>query len=70
MLIFAIDDERPALEELHDAIAQAEKRAEIMDFETAGAALAAIREQGKKPDVVFFGHPPARYGRAEPGRTD
>ena len=53
MLIFAIDDEIAALEELHGAIAQAEKSAEIMDFETAGAALAAIREQGKKPDVVF-----------------
>ena len=53
MLIFAIDDEIAALEELHGAIAQAEPSAEIMDFETAGAALAAIREQGKKPDVVF-----------------
>ena len=53
MLIFAIDDETAALEELHGAIAQAEPNAEIMDFETAGTALAAIREQGKKPDVVF-----------------
>ena len=53
MLIFAIDDEIAALEDLHGAIAQAEPSAEIMDFETAGAALAAIREQGKKPDVVF-----------------
>lgn len=53
MLIFAIDDETAALEELHGAIAQAEPSAEIMDFETAGAALAAIREQGKKPDLVF-----------------
>ena len=53
MLIFAIDDEQAALEELHGAIAQAEPSAEIMDFETAGAVLAAIGEQGKKPDVVF-----------------
>lgn len=53
MLIFAIDDEIAALEDLHRAIAQAEPSAEIMDFETAGATLAAIREQGKKPDVVF-----------------
>ena len=53
MLLFAIDDERAALEELHSAIAEAEPGAEIMDFETAGAALSAIKEQGKRPDVVF-----------------
>ena len=53
MLIFAIDDEAAALEGLHEAIAQAEPDAELMDFETAGAVLAAIREQGKRPDVVF-----------------
>ena len=53
MLIFAIDDERAALEELHDAIVQAEPDAEILDFETAGAVLAAVTEQGRRPDVVF-----------------
>ena len=53
MLIFAIDDEQPMLDELHDAIAQAEPSAEIMDFRRAGEALAAVSEGRAKPDVVF-----------------
>ena len=53
MLIFAIDDEQATLEELHDAIAQAEPGAEIMDFRRAGDAISAITEEGRQPDVVF-----------------
>ena len=52
MLIFAIDDEQATLDELHDAIAQAEPYAEIMDFRRAADALDAI-EEGHAPDVVF-----------------
>ena len=53
MRIFAIDDEQPMLEELHDAIAQAEPHAEIVDFRRAGDALKAITEEKLLPDVVF-----------------
>ncbi len=52
MRIFAIDDEQATLDELHDAIAQAEPYAEIMDFRRAADALDAI-EEGHAPDVVF-----------------
>ena len=52
MRIFAIDDEQATLDELHDAIAQAEPSAEIMDFRRAADALGAIAE-GVRPDVVF-----------------
>jgi two-component SAPR family response regulator len=51
MLIYAIDDEQAMLEELHDAIEEAEPSAEIIDFKTARGALNAIKE--RKPDVVF-----------------
>ena len=51
MLIYAIDDEQAMLEELHDAIKEAEPSAEILDFKTARRALDAIKE--RKPDVVF-----------------
>ena len=53
MRIFAIDDEQPMLEELHDAIAQAEPGAEIVDFKRAGDALEAVTEKKLLPDVVF-----------------
>lgn len=53
MTIFAIDDEPKALGLLHDAIEEAEPEAEIADFAEGGAALAAIRERGMTPDVVF-----------------
>ncbi len=53
MQIFAIDDERAMLEELHEAIAQAEPGAEILDFRRAREALSAITERGLAPDVVF-----------------
>ncbi len=52
MRIFAIDDEQATLDELHDAIAQAEPYAEIMDFRRAADALDAIEER-HAPDVVF-----------------
>ena len=52
MRIFAIDDEQATLDELHDAIAQAEPSAEIMDFRRAADALSAIAE-GCFPKVVF-----------------
>lgn len=53
MLIYAIDDEPAMLAELHDAIAEAEPGAEIVDFETAPEVLAALDGQEQKPDVVF-----------------
>jgi len=52
MRVFAIDDERAMLEELHEAIIAAEPGAEIFDFERAKPAIAAI-ESGCVPDVVF-----------------
>ena len=53
MRIFAIDDEQAMLEELHEAIAQAEPGAEILDFRRAAEALRAITEEGLVPEVVF-----------------
>jgi two-component SAPR family response regulator len=53
MLIFAIDDEKAMLTQLHNAIEQAEPGAQIMDFNRAKAALEAISDKGLKPDVVF-----------------
>ena len=53
MTIFAIDDEPKALRLLHDAIAEAEPNAEIVDYSDGEAALTAIRSQALTPDVVF-----------------
>lgn len=53
MTIFAVDDERPMLEELHEAIAEAAPGAEILDFRRASDALEAITARGVVPDVVF-----------------
>ena len=53
MLVFAIDDEKAMLEELHEANAQAQPDAEILDFTRASDALAAITEDTMRPDVVF-----------------
>ena len=53
MRIYAIDDEPKALRLLHDAIAEAEPGAEIVDFADGAEALAAVREQDLTPDVVF-----------------
>lgn len=52
MRIFAIDDEQAMLMDLHDAIAEAEPDAEIMDFKRPAKALEAI-SGGCIPDVVF-----------------
>ena len=53
MTILAIDDEPKALRLLHDAIAEAEPNAEIVDYSDGEAALTAIRSQALTPDVVF-----------------
>jgi len=45
MRIFAVDDEPKALRLLHDAIAEAEPDAEIVDYSDGEAALPAIRTQ-------------------------
>ena len=53
MLIFAIDDEPKMLALLHDAIAEAEPDAEIMDFADGGEVISAIQERDLTPNVVF-----------------
>ena len=53
MLIFAIDDELPLLNEARRAIAEAAPDAELMTFARAGEALDAIRTQSLFPDIVF-----------------
>lgn len=53
MLIFAIDDERLMLQDLHSAIAAAEPRAEIRNFLLGQGALDAMQAEGIRPDVVF-----------------
>ena len=52
MLIYAIDDEQAMLEELHEAIHDAEPGAEIRDFRKAKDLLAEMAS-GPAPDVVF-----------------
>ena len=53
MIIFAIDDEMAMLSELHHAIEEASREAEIHDFRFAADALAAISENRIVPDIVF-----------------
>ncbi len=53
MLIFAIDDEKSALELLSSAIAEAVPEAEIMSFNKSSDALNSIIEDKKYPDIVF-----------------
>ena len=53
MLIFAVDDEPLQLETLRRVIAEAEPSAVVMAYERPREALAAIKEDGLKPDVVF-----------------
>ena len=53
MLIYAIEDEKGMLRLLHNAIAEAQPDAEIVDFLFGEDALAVIRGGGPKPDVVF-----------------
>ena len=52
MLIFAIDDEEPILEETKKVIEKAAPNAEILTFGRAAAALEAIKS-GQRPDMVF-----------------
>lgn len=53
ILIFIIDDERPALETLHSAVREAIPAAEIKVFRRAVEALAAIEQRGDQPEIVF-----------------
>lgn len=53
MLIFVIDDELPMLRDDERVIREAAPQAELACFDLAADALAAIRQQGARPDVVF-----------------
>ena len=53
MLVYLIDDELIALEELADAVRKALPDAHIKQFRSASAALNEIREKEDRPDVVF-----------------
>jgi two-component SAPR family response regulator len=53
MLIYTLDDEDAALRELTAAVRAVNHTAEIRQFNTAGAALAAITEGTERPNVVF-----------------
>ena len=53
MRIYAIDDEPKMLRMLHDAIAEAEPSAEILDFSRAPDVMDALTDPEKNPDVVF-----------------
>lgn len=53
MMIFAVDDEPKMLKLLHNAIAEAEPEAEIMDFSKTSDVLNALTERGVRPDAVF-----------------
>lgn len=53
MLIFAIDDEPNMLFLLHEAIAEAEPEAEILDFSLGSEAAAYLEADGARPDVIF-----------------
>ena len=53
MLVFVIDDEAVALDDLYDAVREALPDAEIKKFHRASGALRCIREDGDRPDAVF-----------------
>lgn len=53
MLIFTLDDEALLLKQSESVIKEAAPDAEVMAFRRSADALAAISEQGVKPDVVF-----------------
>ena len=53
MLLFAIDDEPKLLRLLHAAMREAAPDARILDFPLGAEALAAVEEQGLRPDAVF-----------------
>ena len=53
LLIFAIDDEPNMLFLLHDAIAEAEPEAEILDFSLGTEAVEYLESHPARPDVIF-----------------
>ena len=53
MLIYTVDDEKTALEELTDAVRQVLPNAQIRQFGRAEEALSCVRNDGEKPYVVF-----------------
>lgn len=53
MLIYTIDDEKIALDELTDAVKTALPDAQIKQFKRAKAALNEIKEKEERPDAVF-----------------
>ena len=53
MLIFAIDDEPNMLYLLHEAIAEAQPDAEILDFSGGSEAMEYLKAEGAQPDVIF-----------------
>lgn len=53
MLFFAIDDEPNMLYLLHEAIAEAEPDAEILDFSLGSEAVTHLEAGGTRPEVIF-----------------
>ncbi len=53
MLIFVIDDERPALESLSNAVREAVPDAEIKAFRRSAEALEALEKDRQRPEIVF-----------------
>lgn len=53
MIVFAIDCERAALDDLYAAVAEAEPHATTLSFDSAEVALTATRLHGETPDIVF-----------------
>lgn len=53
MPVFTIDDERPALETLNNAVREAIPSAEIRAFRRAAEALDYMEQHGVKPEIVF-----------------
>ena len=64
MRIYAIDDEPKMLRMLHDAIAEAEPSAEILDFSRAPEVMEALSDPGKNL-MPFFGHRSAGNKRTD-----
>lgn len=54
MRILTVDNEKPALNILNRAIAEAVPDAEVRSFTKASEALREIRENGFRPDVAFL----------------
>ena len=54
MLIFALDDEPPMLRAAEKAVREAAPAAEVMTFSLPAAALKAVEEQKRLPDIAFI----------------